>query len=418
MAFSSALSLGVNLRMANVQNQKDFQETRYRLWWTIFSLECLFSSMTGRASCVDESISSVPTPLPFDEESFTQPAIHQLIKDHRLRESQLQPTIHEPVAQLREQPSVSSWTTTCKPSDSLFFHCLIDLSIITQAVINRVYSIEGIRLGSTQVEHRMHNYGLRLEKWLAKLPPNYQFTNPDSSGPWHLNRAILTNDNAQYTRERVSLAMNYYSARMTLCRPCFTIPTPQSSSTPSSTVQSSSSSHISSSRRPSHSRSHSSSSSVRAELATQCLQAACSLISILPESPSLPWLARTAPWWSVLHFLMQATTALLLGLSSCSLSAPFPDNMDTNEKFSAQPAPEPATTTATLETDLSTAVAQTRKALFWIHAMAVVDPASKRAFRLCAAVMRKIAPPLGLDLSSWPDECVVDSDPEGEGVEG
>jgi hypothetical protein len=46
--------------------------------------------------------------------------------------------------------------------------------------------------------------------------------------------------------------------------------------------------------------------------------------------------------------------------------------------------------------------------------MAAVDPASKRAFRLCAGVMRKIAPPLGLDLSSWPDECVVDSDAEGE----
>ncbi|KAJ5806805.1 hypothetical protein N7474_010397 [Penicillium riverlandense] len=409
MAFSSALSLGVNLRMANVQNQKDFQETRYRLWWTIFELECLLSSMTGRVTGVDESISSVPAPLPFDEELFTQPAVNQLLKDQKLRETQLQPTIHEPPAQLRDQAPASSWTATCRPSHSLFFHCLVDLSIITQAVINRVYSIEGMRLGTTQVEHRMHNYGLRLDKWLSKLPPDYQFTSPDSTSPWHLNRAILTDDNAQYTKERVSLAMNYYSTRMTLYRPCFTTLTPQSSSTTSSNVQSSSSS-LSLPRRPSHSHSHSSSSSMRAELATQCLQAACSLISILPESPNLPWLARTTPWWSVLHFIMQATTALLLGLSSCSRS--FPSQHNTNEN--ANYSPYLATATATLETDLSTAVALTRKALFWIHAMATVDPASKRAFRLCAGVMRNIAPPLGLDLSSWPDECVVDSDAEGE----
>ncbi|KAJ5605204.1 hypothetical protein N7510_010358 [Penicillium lagena] len=409
MAARSGLILGVNLRMENVQTPKDFRETRYRLWWTIFSLECLLSSMTGRASCVDESISSVPAPLPFDEESFTQPAVNQLLKDQRLRESQLQPTMQEPAAQLQDQASASSWTATCTPSRSLFFHCLVDLSVITQSIISKVYSIEGMRLGSTQIENRMHNYGLRLDKWLAKLPPDYQFIDPESSSSWYPNRASLIDDNAQYTRERVSLAMNYYSARMTLCRPCFTIPMPQSSSAASSTAQSSSSSHVPSSYQPA-AHSHSSSSSVRAELATQCLQAACSLISNLPESPSLSWLARTAPWWSVLHFLMQATTALLLGLSSCSLSFPFPHNTKANVNDSAHPAKA----MATLETDLSTAVAHTRKALFWIHAMAAVDPASKRAFGLCAAVVRKIAPRLGLDLSSWPDECVVDSGPEGE----
>jgi hypothetical protein len=149
-------------------------------------------------------------------------------------------------------------------------------------------------------------------------------------------------------------------------------------------------------------------------MATKCLQAACSLISILPESPNLPWLARSAPWYSVLHFLMQATTALLLGLWACSLSIPVQDNVANGF---TRPAARTSIVPGTLETDLSTAIAQTRKALFWIHAMASVDPASKRAFNLCASIVRKIAPPLGLDLKSWPDECVVDNDAESEAKE-
>jgi hypothetical protein len=33
-------------------------------------------------------------------------------------------------------------------------------------------------------------------------------------------------------------------------------------------------------------------------MATDCLQAACSLISILPENPDIAWFVRVTPWWS------------------------------------------------------------------------------------------------------------------------
>lgn len=84
-------------------------------------------------------------------------------------------------------------------------------------------------------------------------------------------------------------------------------------------------------------------------------------LSPSPETPDASWLARVTPWWSVLHFLMQATTVLLLGFSRASgLHTPMSGLLS--------------------EDDLGVAINETRKAFFWIHAMAASDHASRRAF--------------------------------------
>lgn len=105
------------------------------------------------------------------------------------------------------------------------------------------------------------------------------------------------------------------------------------------------------------------------------------------------------PWWSVLHFLMQSTTALLLGLLYCSVAPPGQGGQ--------KPSEHPATLSGVpypsiLESDLITALGMTRKALLWIHTMASVDAAAHRAFKLCDNVVRRIAPMLKVDLEDWP----------------
>jgi hypothetical protein len=134
-------------------------------------------------------------------------------------------------------------------------------------------------------------------------------------------------------------------------------------------------------------------------MATHCLQASCSLISTFPEKVDLAWLARVTPWWSVLHFLMQSTTALLLGLLYCSFAPPGQDKQKPSEHpASLSGAPYPSL----LESDLITALGMTKKALLWIHTMASVDAAAYRAFKLCDNVIRRIAPMLKVDLEDWP----------------
>jgi hypothetical protein len=368
MALRSALSLGINLRLTDDRTKDAAKETRGRLWWSIYSLEHLLASMTGRASCVSEGLCSVPAPLPYEEESFDEPSAKRLLQDPALRESQLRSTLFESPNQ-RHSPS---WITSCPPCPSLFFNFLVDLTLITHALMNKVYSIEGLRKGPSQVEHHVQKFSLQMDRWLFKLPPFYQFTIPNA-GPWHLNHQ-LDDLSIPFIRERVCLAMNYYSSRITLCRPCL--------------------SHIH--QTPRHTGE--TRGKLRTEMATHCLQASCALISILPMNPDMAWLARVAPWWSILHFLMQATTALLLGLTYCSgANMSSPDRVN-----SLSPTPSQGTYTL-LETDLSTAVEATRKAFAWIHTTASVDPAARRAFLLCDGIIKKIAPGLGIDLTGWPD---------------
>lgn len=394
MALHSALSLGINLRNTDGRIHDGAKEARGRLWWSIYSLEHLLISMNGRASCVGDGLCSVPLPMPAEEEGFEDAEIQLLVQNSQRLESQLRPILFETQAQRR---TPASWIASRDPSPSLFFHHMVDLTLISQAVLSRVYSIEGIREGTSQTEHRIQSYGRSLTRWVSKLNPSYQFSNPDT-GYWKVN-ANLSDGSLPYTRERVCLAMNYYSARITLCRPCLT----QSPSTPPSP-------------NPANSRQQPSArSKLRAEMATNCLQAACSLISIMPDAPELSWIPRTTPWWSVLHFLMQSTTALLLGLSFCSFSSPpmnvSIDNSEQSTSQSSNTTPSLTPPRPLLEADLDIAIAEAKKAFAWIHTMAAMDPAACRAFKLCNSLVQRIAPGLGLDLSTWPSsETLPDGD--------
>lgn len=382
MALRSALSLGINLRLTDDCTKDAAKESRGRLWWSIYYLEHLITSMTGRASCIGEGLCSVPLPLPYEEEAFDQPDAKCLLQDPALRQAQLRSTLFEAPSQHHS----AAWVTTCPPCPPLFFYFLIDLTLITHSLINKVYSIEGLRKGPRQVEYYVQKFSLQMDRWLSKLPLCYYFTIPNSTS-WHINHLQLDDFSGPFIRERVCLAMNYYSARITLCRPCL--------------------SHIHQSPRHALPTGEPTArGKLRSEMATHCLQASCALISVLPEDPNMTWLARAAPWWSYLHFLMQATTALLLGLSYYSEQHTYnsPDRVDSLLSPTTPPISQGVGVFPLLaEKDLGTAVSATRKALFWLHATASVDAAAQRAFLICDGIVRKIAPGLGVDLSEWPD---------------
>ncbi|KAJ5632111.1 C6 transcription factor [Penicillium lividum] len=377
IAIHSAISLGINLRLMDERTDPASKEARCRLWWSIYSLEHLLTSMHGRVSGVGENLCSVQLPTPVEEENFDQPEIQRLFQAEQTTQIEVSATLFE---KLNEPYQVPPWTFAVPPSPSLFFHYLVDLVLISQSVMNRVYSIEGIREGSTQTECRLQKYALRMDRWLSKLPPIYQFTKSKSS-PWLLNHVQLDDETIPHTRERVCLALNYYSARITLCRPCLSL-----------------------SHHKGVPQEHTSRAKLRAEMATNCLQASCSLISIFPERVDIAWLARVTPWWSVLHFLMQSTTALLLGLLYCSFESPDTGlQQQAEHATSLSGAPYPSL----LDSDLNTALGMSKKALSWIHTMASVDAAARRAFLLCDHVVRRVTTMLKVDLEDWPSAATL-----------
>ncbi|OJZ81489.1 hypothetical protein ASPFODRAFT_145220 [Aspergillus luchuensis CBS 106.47] len=368
MAFRSAVSLGINLRFVDDRTQYPAKEARIRLWWSIFLLEHLLTAITGRVSCVGENLSATPLPLPYEEEAFGRPDVLPLLQDSSLRMTRLKLTLLQSEEESRADVS---WLPSCEPSPSLYFHCIVDLATITQSIINKVYSIQGLRERSSQVEQRIRRFSSILDMWLSKVPEAYRFTS--GSGD---QLDLPKERSAPWMRERISLAMSYYSARITLCRPCLThtglgpgVASPDPAVPPSARAGS---------RRNSRSRVH-----FNTSMALTCVRSARSLLCCLPPKPDIAWLTTMTPWWCIMHYIMQATTAILLHLSS------LPSRSDDDPMHQ-------------LAADVEATARETKKSLRWLHHMAYKYPAARRAFRQCKSIVRRIAPSLGIDISDVP----------------
>lgn len=475
MAFRSALSLGINLRFVDDWTDHAAKEARSRLWWSIYILENSIAGLTGRVSCAGEGLSSVPLPVPYEEEHFDRPDVLKLFQDFSLRQKYLKPTLFQSDEESRMH---GEWLEKCGPSPSSFFFCSVDLVFITQAILNKVYSIEGIRERSGQIEQRIRKYGIKLDNWLSKVPSTYRFTT--TGGREALNgdiNLLMTKgfegdedkekERERNSRERFSLAMHFYSCKITLCRPCLSHANARNiapstyigpshttngdidNDNPSDTDGDNDNTFDKTTRSPSDPVSSTTTSTYttqpditrsnptpnlhrtpntskarrarfRTEMSLSCLRASCALLSLLPNEPDILSLIRLAPWWHHLHCIMQATTALLLGLGSWPTSPPAEEKFSTSVQAPVFGTVEPieASTDPGSEGEggtgpqmnplptlqVTTVVCSTKKALRWLFHMSVHgDPAARRAFILSDSFMRRIAPSLGIDVSDLPE---------------
>lgn len=383
----SAISLGINLKFKDDKTHYASKEARTRLWWSIFLLEHLVTSITGRISGCGEGLSAVLLPVPFDEDGAERnPSLSEIFRDPKLQASRLQLTLFQTDD---ESQAASAWLSHCEPSSTLLFHCEVDLSIISQSVINSVYSIQGLREPAGQLESLLQKYSRCMDIWLRKVPMPYRFTvspEDDTFLPPGIGH-VTTN----YTRERITLAIYYYSARITLCRPC-----------------------LSHAQVPLHKASERSSrASLRASFRTlmtlACLRAATNLLSILPDTPDTAWLTTVTPWWAILHFIMQATTALLIGLSTPSANGTESTataatiSSSTTERGSIKDENTSSETTpGSPPLTKESMAAQTQKAIRWLHHLGFSSRAARRAFILCERFVSRMGPKLGIDIDALP----------------
>lgn len=56
-----AISLNLHLRNDDIPSGES--EYRTRLWWSLYSLECLLNGLKGRPSCIADRDISIPTPM-------------------------------------------------------------------------------------------------------------------------------------------------------------------------------------------------------------------------------------------------------------------------------------------------------------------------------------------------------------------
>lgn len=334
LAVRSAITLGINLKNNSSVTPNISKEARYRVWWCLYSFEHMLGIMTGRAIYTLDGGYATPLPLPFEEEQLQEdPTAIEMLNSPSLRDELINNVMSSTVIRQaggREDPQKSrprdqSWLKKLPPNFGLcyLFHC--DLTIITQEIVNKVYSTNCVTLTWSEIETRLDELRARIDAWQSSLPPVIDFTKDEAD------------DTPDQLRCKLILAFHYYSARITLGRPCLC-------------------------RRDA--RQQNSQQTFSHMMALITLDSASRLLGLLPDEPDVLQLFQICPWWCVLRYLMQATTVILLELSFGSVHIP-----EDEERF----------------------VGLAKKSIRWFHAMSDRSIGSRRAWQLCDSSFRKLA---------------------------
>lgn len=347
-----ALSLGLNLQNNSPSIGDSSKEIRRRVWWAVCSVDIRLAVMTGRPSAFLNANSTAPLPLPVEEESFFFPGS----SGFQGGEGQLHP--HYPGQESPyigdtspNQPSSSSARANLSPTESLgstlsqtpvpagnalYFLLQTKLSLITNEVLDQLYRPRVTTRSWAHVQLIISALTVKLEQWQTDLPSIFDFS-----------RRQL---DLQFRRQRMCLGLFFYSTVMIISRPCLC----RMNRTMLDTTEKS--------------------KEFDRATAAKCVHAAKDMLDLLPNEPDPVALYKVAPWWCLVHHLVQASTISMLELS-----------------FHADHVPEE------VEAILQTA----KKAARWLRSMAEVDLAASRAWRLCEDMLHKVATIVGKPFGSF-----------------
>lgn len=324
------------------------------MWWSLYTLEHLLAVITGRPSCIIDSSCTTPLPVPFDECDFQRDEVAQLIStagrglNHLDRDS-----ANNNSAASQDSSADSDWNTASADSDtkmsktdylkslppcmSLYFLQLTSLTTIAKRMTVKLYSPEAQQSPWASTEFTIQSLMLEIDSWFMNLPAAYDFTSTQTS--------------QCPVGQRIGLAFLFYSTKIGITRPCLCRLDPS---------------------HPEGERTH----EFCSETAAECVEAACHMLTLFPDTPDAALLYRMSPWWCTLHYLMQTSTVLLLELA-----------------LKVQHVPEKA----------SMVPKAAKKSLDWLAALSKTNMASRRAWKLCEGFLRRLAPHVGINMNDFHD---------------
>ncbi|KAI9842489.1 MAG: hypothetical protein M1838_003104 [Thelocarpon superellum] len=360
LAVRYAQALGLHLRneARSYRMSRARKEQAVRVWWALYSLENLLGTMTGRPSAVMDREITTPLPPPSEEESpgrfdeaSSGAASSASPHTSASRFASRSPDEPRPRSSTRSSPPLrppSAW-----PSSRRFPSSRSPGSTpLTPATFF---------LLRTKLHRLIHHVSSDLYHVGAA---RYSWSRTQRSISTHLDaleqwQVALPNaydfrkshPDPSYLRERLDLGMLYWSAILLLGRPCLCrfegkIPNESLASQEFNRVT-----------------------------AVRCVSAAREFLKLLPDEPDPPGLYGAAPWWGVLHHLSQAASVIMLELC-----------------FRAQHVPAEA----------HEVLADAKKAVNWLRAMARQSVAADRAWHLLDGLLQRVAPGVGGDTSEMP----------------
>ncbi|OQE23717.1 hypothetical protein PENSTE_c008G01500 [Penicillium steckii] len=334
-AVRGALALGLHLRSVGSCTSDTSKEIRYRVWWSLYTVEQLLAVITGRPSCIVDSSCTTPLPVPFDEGDFQKDEVSLLISNTAQNTcSPLKQMTSSNNAAKLDSAADSDTTDEGNEADTKMSRAEYLKSLPpSKRMTVKLYSPEALQAPWASTKFIIQSLMLDIDSWFMNLPPSYDFTSTQTS------QCPLG--------QRMGLAFLFYSTKIGITRPCLCrLETSQSDGDLTYEFCN--------------------------KTAAECVESACHMLTLFPDSPDAALLHRISPWWCTLHYLMQSITVLLLELA-----------------FQAQHVPEKAAMVSKAA----------KKALHWLHTLSKTNAACERAWKLCDGFLRRLAPHFGISIS-------------------
>ncbi|KPI44660.1 putative transcriptional regulatory protein [Cyphellophora attinorum] len=365
LAIRWATALGLNMRNDSTELKNSLKEIRYRVWWALYSLEHRLCSMTGRVNCILDDHCTTPLPVPLEEHMFdTDEGAGLLSKETQQRSRAPAANSHSPSNGGSSNNSASrsrsttkgkgtpsegqspsnkekngdlQWASQVQPNASLYFLHLVQLMRLTQNIFQELYNPTAIEGTWSDIQAVIQGRDESLEAWCRNLPP--------SLDPKRNQR------DREFYEYRLSLGFAYYSSKMMTHRPCLC--------------------------RLDRKIPHQSNKSLafNRNSATMCVDAAKDMLRLIPDEPNAVGLIKVGPWWNILHWLVQATTVLMLELS-----------------FRVHHMPEEA----------HSILEAAKKGVRWLHALGEDNLSARRAWSMCNRMLHDAASKIGQEINDLP----------------
>jgi Fungal specific transcription factor domain len=359
----AGVALGINMRNDSAKTPDTSKEIRYRVWWSLYTLEHQLSMMTGRPTSIPDEACTTPMPVPLEEEAFSTNQATSMLASEMQKNARypglLFKTQHDPGSSTsssdrsrsaskpaRDSRSPSTpqlfdfeWAKNVPASSSLYFLHYIQLTKISQSILHRLYTPDAMQTSWSSIQSVISQLDQRVVDWHTNLPSVFDFKRKQRD--------------QTFVRQRMCLGFVYYSTRIIINRPC-----------------------LCRLDRKMPNQSSKSRDFNRTSAAT-CIDSAREMLQMIPDEPNAIGLNRIGPWWCIIHYLMQATVVLLLELS-----------------FRADHMPEEA----------ESILAAAKKAVRWLHKLGDESYSARRAWALCDKMLREAAPKIGRDINHLPTQ--------------
>ncbi|PZD23065.1 fungal specific transcription factor domain containing protein, partial [Pyrenophora tritici-repentis] len=258
IAIRHAQAAGLHLRFKDPAISPKRKKTLAQIWWALYSIESILTSITGRPRTIAAEDCTVPLP-------------GVVGSDMQTSHGNTTPNLSTTLSLSRGSGSSINEQGT-NVSVHSFDVAYIRLDILMDKILSGLYSTRKSSKSWKVAQGEIASLSKELEAWAIQSLAN----GPSSATSKH-----------NLSREKLLLYFYYHSAKICITRPCLCRLDLRIKG------QSKESSHFDQ------------------KMAEACISAALDITSILPDPPNPKWLYENGPWWAAVHIIMQSLTVLL-----------------------------------------------------------------------------------------------------------